>query len=92
VKRKKCSKRKKEPERTRNVQAKLVGKKLQFTRSNVAVGASNGGHGFCFVRVLEQLGKAKVRHMSVESGVQENIVGLDISVHNYWRSVVMQVA
>lgn len=61
------------------------------TRGNVAIGASNGGHGFCFVGVLKEFGKPEVRNVRVECGVQENVVGLDISVHYQRRTVVMQV-
>lgn len=65
--------------------------RILITRSNVAIGASNGGHGLCFVSVLEKLGKAEVRNMGMQSGVQEYVVGLDIPVHYQWRAVVVQV-
>jgi len=67
-------------------------KRVNGTWSNVAVGASNGGHGLRGTWVVEELGKSEIGDMGFEVFVEQYIVGFDVSVNDERGTIMVQVA
>ena len=65
---------------------------MNGTWSNVAVGASNGGHGLRGARVVQELGKAKISNMGLQVPIQQYIIRLDIPVNDKRGTIMVQIA
>ena len=60
------------------------------TRSNVAVGAGDSGHGFGIGHV-DDFGESEISDMGFEIVVEQNVGGLDIAVDDPGLAVVVEV-
>ncbi len=65
------------------------------TGSNVAIRACNCGHGLALQcrngGGFQDASKPKVSNVRLVIGIKEYVVGLHITVHNLWQTVVVQV-
>ncbi len=65
------------------------------TGSNVAIRACNCGHGLALQcrngGGFQDASKPEVSNVRLVIGIKEYVVGLHITVHNLWQTVVVQV-